>query len=395
MKKFLGLVIALVLGITSVTTFFLQTTPVSAQSFDEADNYFLEFVLSDTTFQGEIDFTHTPLYDDQLNVNGREYNFTVGNVGGYALMTQFYGNGNVFYEIEELFYNKVSPFAGCNGLPIYITHNVYLEYKDQGFYNLTSGALVDGQTLLEYKTQGFNYFGGASSSFTTVHDTVNFATKTTDEYSIEYDLPDFCGTNGSSCANVAGAVVIAYYDRFYINLIPNYDPYFTFAGLIFWNEDATTQGVINELSQLMLIGEPHEGTTFTEFQYGMQTFVERQGYTYTSNSVFSNGSLNFNAYKNAVENDIPVALFLTNFAMINGINEHTQGVDTISSGYCPVSHVVVGCGYRVDTYYNANNSVIQTNKYLKVACGLTSYGIGYLNINGRTTISKAISIQIS
>lgn len=395
MKKILGVIVAIVLMMVPFTTVYGQSALAQERNVDGADAYFLEFVSSDTTFDGEIDYYYNPLYNETLNVNGREYIFTVGNVSGYALMVEFYGNGTVFYEIEELFYNKQSPFADCNGLPVYITHNVYLEYKNQAFYDVDSDTLVDSDTVAELVYKGFKYFGDQLPDYTHTSITIDYATKSTQTYSIQYDLPDLEGGTNTSCANTAGAVIFTYYDRFYENLIPNYVPYITIGnGIRYKNTSAETWYLVEELAELMLIGEPHAGTTFSEFQLGMSTYATNHGYTYSSTDVFSNGSFNFNNYKTSVENNKPVAIFLTNFSMLNSINEG-DGQDSISSGYCAVSHVAVGCGYRVDTYYNANNNVIDTRTYLKVASGLIGYGVGYLNINGVSTISKAISTQVS
>ena len=311
-------------------------------------------------------------------------------------MVEFSGENQTFYEIEELFFNRTSPFMNCEGLPIYIAHSTYLEYKDQTFYNLVNGAEVSEEQLADYVYNGFNYFGGSTATFTNTTFTIEYARKTTTEYSIQYDLPNIDASfiNGC-CGHTAGAIILIYWDRFCVNIIPNYEPMSIVGPFINYrvaSEEVDALG--QDLIDLMLIGEPHAGVTFSEFQLGMKTLVERQGYTYTTTNLFSNGSFNFNNYKNAVENNIPVALFLTDFNMLNGITEG-DGIDTIGNGYCPVSHVTACCGYKIDTYYYANDNVIQTRKYIKVASGLIDYGIGYLNINGVTSISKAISIQVS
>ncbi len=396
MKKFLGLIVALVLMVSFSATFFGQGAIANAQALDDGDDYFIDFLLSDATFEGDISFTHSPLYNSELESHGREYLFSIDDVDGYALMVEFKTPSKTFYEIEELFYNKTSPFDECTGLPVYIAHNTYLEYKDQAFYDIETGTLIDSQTLAECVYNGFNYFGGTTTSYTTVYDYVNFSTKNTTEYSIVGNLPSIIGSvEGGGCAHTAGAVILTYYDRFYPNIMPNFEPVLYLGSAFFYKTgDAEIHNMTLELVDLMLIGAPHAGTTFSEFQLGMETYVEQQGYNYTSTDLFTNGSFDFNKYKNAVENDKPCAIFLTNFAMLNGTGEDTAGVDTISSGYCPVSHVAAGCGYRIDTYYNANNNVIGTRTYLKVASGSISYGLGYLNVS-RSTISKAISILVS
>ena len=394
MKKISRLIVAILLMITSVAMSLGQG--VKAFALDEGDSCFLEFVYADSTFEGDITFSHSPLYNQELNEHGREYEFSIGDINGYALMIEFKTETQTFYEIEELFYNKQSPFADCTGLPVYIAHNTYLEYKDQAFYDLATGAMVGEQALAQCVQNGFNYFGGTTATFTNSTYTIDYATKTTEQYSIQYDLPNLVGSVvGGSCAHTAGAVILTYYDRFCANLIPNYEPMVRIGPFIKYdNGSPETIQVAIDLVDLMLIGEPHQGTTFSEFELGMETYAEQHGYTYTSTNLFSWGSFSLNNYKNAVQNNMPVALFLTNFTMNNGINER-EGQDTIGCGFCPVSHVAAGCGYRIDTYYDADGDEITTRTYLKVASGLNSYGIGYLSLNETTTISKAISILVS
>ncbi len=395
MKKILMLFLSVVLSFSSIVMFSGSKLTAKANSYDPGDEYFLEFISSDLG-EKEISFSHTPLYNADLEVNGREYVFSIDGENGYALMVEFSGENQTFYEIEELFFNKISPFASCEGLPVYITHKVYLEYKDQVFFNLANGAEVNEEQIAEYVFNGFNYFGGGTATYTNTTFTISYARKTTTNYSIQYDLPDIDASfQNGCCAHTAGAIILVYWDRFCPNIIPNYEPMITVGPFVVYRgvtKEVESLGF--ELIDLMLIGEPHEGVTFSEFQLGMKTLVERRGYTYTTTNLFSGGSFNFNNYKNAVENNIPVAFFLSDYNMLNGISEG-DGIDTIGNGYCPISHVAAACGYKIDTYYDANNNVIQTRKYIKVASGLNSYGIGYLNINGVTTIDRAISIQVS
>ncbi len=395
MKKILGLIVSILLMLSPFATNFVQGVQAHAQTLDEADEYFTEFVLSDSTFEGELSFSHSPLYDEELNEHGREYVFSLGDVSGYALMVEFETETQTFYEIEEIFYNATSPFANCEGLPVYVTNYTYLEFKDQAFYDVTTGNQISEQTLLDCVYNGFNYFGGTTATFTNSTHTINYARKTVEQYSIQYDLPNLLGSvEGGSCAHTAGACILTYYDRFCVNIMPNYDPMFVMGPIVAYNTaSGETIQLALDLVDLMLIGEPHAGTTFSEFQLGMQTYVEQHGYTYTSTNLFTNGTFNLNNYKNAVQSNKPVALFLTNFTMSNGIREE-DGQDTYGLGYCPVSHVAAGCGYKIITYYDANDSVIATHTYLKVASGLISYNIGYLSVN-ETAISKAISILVS
>lgn len=393
-KKILGLL--LTLGMISVSVLSVgQVIVTKAEELDMADQSFLEFVLSDTDYEGEIEYTHSPLYNEELEVNGREYDFTIGDVEGYALLTEIQGANETFYEIEELFYNRQSPFEGCEGLPVYITHGLYLDYKDEAFYNIVDDRIVSELVVEEFAYKGFGYSGGWN--FVEQEQTVSYSSKNTATYSIPYDLPNYFGSNEgiTGCANTAGAILIGYYDRFYENLIPNYKSY-TQVGSVIRYKTGTTEvaNLINQLYILMGTDVNHWGTTYSEFQAGMSSYVSSKGYTYTTTNVFSNASFNMQNYKTSVENGKPVALFLTGYALLNEIVE-TTNMDTIKSGYSTNSHVVIGCGYKIDTYYNLSGQIVTTRQYLKVASGNDIYNIGYLNINGLGQIDKAIAVSIS
>lgn len=372
-----------------------RAVTTKAEETDPANQIFLEFVLSDTNYQGEVTYTYSPLYDEELKVGGRQYDFTVGNIEGYALMAELEGENETFYEIEELFYNKQSPFEKCEGLPVYVTQGLYLEYRDDLFYNVFDNSLLSKEEVEEKAYKGFGYCGGGK--FVEKVQTVNYAKKNTETYSIAYDLPNYCGRSeeDTSCANTAGAIVLGYYDRFCENLIPNYKSYIKLGSMMRYKTGTVEiANLISELNSLMGTDVGQLGTTFSEFQAGMQRYVSEKGYTYQTESVFSWGKFDFEKYKSEVEEERPVVLFLSGYAIVNSFSESSV-TDTIKSGYAETTHVAVGCGYKTDVYYNANGNVSDTRNYLRVASGLEQYGIGYLNINGFGNIDKAISVEIA
>ena len=393
-RKTLGVILAL--GILSMSALPMGKAIVTkAESLDPADQSFMDFILSDTDYKGEIEYTHSPLYNEELEVNGRQYDFTVGGVEGYALLTEIQSINKTFYEVEELFYNKQSPFEECEGLPVYITHQVYLDYKNNAFYNLADDYFVADEIIDEYAYKGFGYFG--SGTFVEQVQTVNYSSKTTETYSIPYDLPNYRGSvdGETGCSNTAGAVLIGYYDRFHENLIPNYKSYVQVGSVVRYRIGTPEIfDLVEQLYVLMGTDVNHLGTTFEEFQNGMSQYVSGKGYTYTTTNMFTNGALNLTNYKTSVENGKPVALFLTGYAFLDSITE-TTSTDTIKSDYSSNSHVVIGCGYKIDTYYNASGTITAVRNYLKVASGTEGYNIGYLNINGFGNIDRAISVNIN
>ncbi len=389
-RHYLGIALAMgIVGAVAVPTG--RAISASANSMDLADQSFVQFVNSDTTYTGELVYTHTPLYNENLEESGREYTFTVGQVEGYALMAEIQSANGTFYEIEELFYNPNSPFDGCEGLPVYVAQRLYIEYRDEAFYNLSDGEELSAETVAEYAEEGFKYFGGGA--ITNQYETVNYTTKSTQTDGIAFDLPNYSPQSDPvDCANVAGCVVMGYYDRFYENLIPNFQSYTVFGpAIIYKSGPAEIYALGTQLSNLM---GGRMGTTYSEFQAGMNSYVTGKGYSYTTENMFTNGSFNYTKYKQAVTSGKPVVLFMNTFSMVNNIGENTT-YDYISHGYINATHAMVGCGYRTDTYYNASGAQIGTRRYLKVASGTVSYDVGYMSLDWNGNLERAISVTIS
>ena len=236
-----------------------------------------------------------------------------------------------------------------------------------------------------------HYCGGGD--FTEESENIAYATKKTTEYKIKSEVPNYSAQLGSTnCANVAGAVLIGYYDRFCENLIPNYKTYIQIGSLVKYKAGSSeTEAVVRSLFDYMDTGIGVEGTTYDGFHKGMRTYVNAKNYTY---SITEFGGFNLEKYISAVEADIPVALFLLDYSLL--VNEKNTGtVETISMHHCAVPHVAIGYGYKIDTYYNSNNNVVATRTYLRVASGFVEYGLCYIGLDGKSTIENATAVKIS
>lgn len=231
-----------------------------------------------------------------------------------------------------------------------------------------------------------------SGMYTEASETINYSRKETTSYSMKGDVPSYYNQSSqTSCANIAGTEIIGYYDRFCEELIPNYTTYIQLGSIFKYKIISfETQEVMEELYTLMETDVGSAGTSYDGFQKGMKSYVNKRGYTYTIEDL---GNLNFNKYKSAVENNKPVAIFLNNFSF-SVTGQENSSSEVIKSHYFSSAHVVVGCGYKVDTYYNSNDQVIATRTYLKVASGLDEYKITYLCLDGKSTVVKATSIII-
>lgn len=386
-KKFLTATLILATLLSSLPT--LGALSATAEELSPVDAYFLDFVADDIG-NNPITYQSTPLYDETLTATGYEYTFEVNGVNGYALLQEVQVGEESFYEVEEMKFNGVSPFSQCDGLPVYITFQLYLDYVDGVLYDLETGEPVSQETLALATSKRFGYFGGGS--YTTQTYTITYDHKTSNQYDIQYGLPTYVPITGTSCANAAGTIVMGYYDRFCGNLVPNEVTYYVIGNnLSYKGVTATVQDVCLQLYDLM--GTTDSGTTFAGFNAGMSAYAQQQGYSYSTTSVFTSGSFDFNKYKTAVESGKPVALFLNNYGIYMATT--TEGnVDTVHNDVSPYTHVAIACGYKCDTYYDANNNVISTQRYLRVSSGLALYELCYFNATAYTTINNAIAITI-
>lgn len=168
--KILATTLALVLTAGLLPT--MGNVSAKADELTAADAYFLDFV-SDDIGESEITYQSSPLYDETLTANGYEYTFEVDGQSGFALIHEVELHGATYYELEEMSYNGTSPFADSEGLPVYITFRLYLDYVNGEFYNLETGVAISEEILDEAKGTRFSY-QGVGSSYVEESYTINY-----------------------------------------------------------------------------------------------------------------------------------------------------------------------------------------------------------------------------
>ncbi len=230
-------------------------------------------------------------------------------------------------------------------------------------------------------------------------ETIYYSWKDTTKYKINSSFPDYYNTNGSlknTCANVAGANIIGFYDRYYDNLIPdctigiqrgnNYTYY-----LMALNKDKK-QAVINTLYTYMKTNTKSDGTTQEDFQNGLRLYVQSRDRNISYISVMSNGNFNFANFEAELRSGRPVALFLSgyNFVSFNDLGTHVL----ISKNFYGGNHIVVAYGYQKVNYYNADNTLILSNTYIHVSSGINNEdGYYLLNSGGNMIAAEAVAIN--
>lgn len=253
-----------------------------------------------------------------------------------------------------------------------------------------------GFAAKETEEQGYcANFRGAGVP-TEYSETITYDHKETTTVEFEYGIPYYNLTSfGNICANMAGAVIIGYYDRFAEDLIPNFKAYMQLGSYIrYKGTTSEVSNVIDKLYDYMGTDVGQSGTDFSGFNSGMAAYAATYGgYTYTQSNVWGS---NLTAYKNAIAAEKPVAVFATGFSLLSSLSEG-NGVDTLGiMEYDGDKHVMVGYGYRIDNYYNSSNKLIETRTYLIVFNGgMINTSIKYLQLDGRTNVDHAIAVTIS
>ena len=253
-----------------------------------------------------------------------------------------------------------------------------------------------GFAAKETEEQGYcANFRGAGVP-TEYSETITYDHKETTTVEFEYGIPYYRLTSfGNICANMAGAVIIGYYDRFAEDLIPNFKAYMQLGSYISYKGNTgEVENVIDSLYDFMGTNIEQDGTNFNGFNSGMAAYAATYGgYTYTQSNVWGSS---LTAYKNAIAAEKPVAVFATGFSLLSSLTEG-NGVDTLGiMEYDGDKHVMVGYGYRIDNYYNSSNKLIETRTYLIVFNGgMIDKGVKYLQLDGRSNIDHAIAVTIS
>lgn len=244
-----------------------------------------------------------------------------------------------------------------------------------------------------FKEEYSSDFRGAGIP-TIYSETVNYDHKDTVSVSIKYGVPYYnLNALGNKCANLAGAVVIGYYDRFFENLIPDFKAYTQLGSHITYKGSTSeVNNLVDTLYVLMSTDVGHSGTDFNGFNKGMTTYVKNHGYIYAKKEVWNK---NLIEYDNAIDEEKPVAVFASGFSLISKLSER-DGKDEIEIQKYKDKHVMVGYGYRIDKYYDKNNNLIDTRTYLTVYNGgMINRTIKYLWLDGNTTVDHALAVTIS
>lgn len=242
------------------------------------------------------------------------------------------------------------------------------------------------------------YAGGGEATLQT--ETFTYATqKVTASKLLNKSFPAYNNMNSALtnfCANVAGANIIGYYDRYYENLIPDCVPgvmrgtnytYYPMA-----NNSAKRQAVIDDLYVRMNTNVSGAGTTQAQYKNGLTSYVNAKGKSIFFSSVITNGRLDIAKLNQALNSGNPVSLYLSGYNITEIIDNN--GTVTLAKSIYPNDHIMVVYGYQSVEYYGSNNKLVASKTYLYITSGIKSV-TGYYVIENNGTINDAEAVSIS
>ena len=200
------------------------------------------------------------------------------------------------------------------------------------------------------------------------------------------------------CSVLAGVNVVMYYDRFYPNLIPNFDPLFYYGDNEFmYKPDLSYPEVTNVFSTLynyMNVNVVAPGATENDYKTGLSRYVREKGYNLSFTSFQGNSTcVDLNKVAQMAASNKVGVLFCNRYNFVYGISDYNN-VRTVAQKSANVGHMMMVYGYFTVDYYK-NGSKFLTETYLEVTSCYSSGDRGYVKMNDYLEIDDALIMNIS
>lgn len=238
-----------------------------------------------------------------------------------------------------------------------------------------------------------------SSGATQSQETFAYASKQVQSYSINSSYPEYYNTNNAlsnTCANVAGANIVGFYDRYYDELLPDCTAGvqrtsgYTYYPMIV--NKTQKQAVIDWLYTSMATNTVEAGTSQEDFEEGLADYVTSRARNIAYSSVMTGSIFDSTKYDSEFRDGHPVVLFLANYN-ITTVLDYGSSVTLYKNIYTG-NHIMVAFGYQTVTYFAADGSVVRQYTYMIVATGKNGETGHYL-VGENGAIIDAESVIIS
>lgn len=247
-----------------------------------------------------------------------------------------------------------------------------------------------GWTVAPEQNQDDRYVGGELIS-TYADETISYVSKQViSEISTANGAPDYTaiGDMQNGCGAVAGAIIVGFYDKYYADLIPGWDSYYS-NGRYRIQVGTYVTPLLNDLYERMQTNVVAPGVSQSEFKNGLKSYVVDHGYNAEYVSLGSGNSFNYSAFKTAVNNNEVSVLFVqpSNIYII----EERDGYDNIYESSISGNHIMVAHGYYEVKYTLSSGT--RTDKYLHVSTGLLGITKGYYKVGSYVDAAYKVKIN--
>lgn len=202
----------------------------------------------------------------------------------------------------------------------------------------------------------------------------------------------------NSCGPLAGLNVVGFYDRWYTNLIPNYEPGMMTVNGYKYYPDLDFPETLNSFQSMYSLMKTGElgGTTSANFKSGLNAYVNNAGYSLSMTSMYSNSkTVNLNMLKSAIQQNKVGLVMFSKFNMVKAIvNSVGEDRVCVSKYNYDAGHMMMVYGYFTQAFYK-DGVAVETNTYLYVSSGFSSGEQGYIQLNDYLTIEEAYIMNIA
>lgn len=226
-------------------------------------------------------------------------------------------------------------------------------------------------------------------------ESVSFSRREYEYIELADGFPLYSGESSleNSCGATAGAEVVAFYDRYFENLIPNYSAFYSPIGIYLLKDRTYIPTLMNELYTLMRTNIDDEGVSEYDCLNGLKSYVRGKGQEMSYSSVRSSSFINETAYLVAINSNQPVLLFNVSTDVAEFSIKETS--ETIVYTRVEQNHIFVGYGYYKVKYYNSSGVNFRTDVYIRAASNLLGLTNGYIRISSTTSTLTSNSWSIS
>lgn len=239
--------------------------------------------------------------------------------------------------------------------------------------------------------QSDRYVGGELIATYASSETISYVSKQiVENISTANNTPLYNAVSGmqNGCGAVAGAIIVGFYDKYYANLIPDWDSYYS-SGMYRIQNGTYVQTLLFDLYDRMQTNVVAEGVSENEFKNGLKSYVVDHGYNLEYTSLGTGNNFNYSTFKTGVNNNQPTVLFVqpSNIYSLQTIN----GEDVLTFSNISGNHIMVAYGYYEVKYTLSNGT--RTDKYLRVATGFSGSSVALYKVGSYVNAAYKVTIN--